>query len=46
MVVGAPIRLLVGLLALAAGVTAIPPVVRMATGPMLEAASRLLRALS
>jgi flagellar biosynthesis protein FliR len=43
MVVGAPIRLLVGLLALAVGIMAIPPVVRAATTPMLEAASRLLR---
>lgn len=46
MVVGAPVRLLVGLLALAVGVMAIPPVIRAATGPMLETAARLLRAFN
>jgi flagellar biosynthetic protein FliR len=46
MVVGAPIRMMVGLVALAVGVMAIPPVVRAATTPMLEAASRLLRTFS
>jgi flagellar biosynthetic protein FliR len=45
MVVGAPVRLIAGFLALAVGVQAIPGVVAGGTNPVFDAAARLLRAL-
>jgi flagellar biosynthetic protein FliR len=45
MVVGTPLRLLVGLLALAGSVQVIPPVVAAASHPALDTAWRLVRAL-
>ena len=45
MVVGAPVRLITGFLALAVGVQAIPGVVAGGTNPVFDAAARLLRAL-
>jgi flagellar biosynthetic protein FliR len=45
LVVGTPVRLLVGLLALAAGVQVVPGIVAASAGPALEAGYRLVRAV-
>jgi len=44
LVVGTPVRLLVGMLALSAGIQVVPGVIAGATTPALEAAIRLMRA--
>jgi flagellar biosynthetic protein FliR len=44
LVVGTPVRLLIGMLALSAGIQVVPGVVSGATTPALEAAIRLMRA--
>ena len=44
LIVGTPLRLLVGMLALSAGIQVVPGVIAGATTPALEAAVRLVRA--
>jgi flagellar biosynthetic protein FliR len=45
LVVGTPVRLLAGMLALSAGVQVAPGVLAAATAPALEAAAHLVRAI-